>query len=80
MIVLDSLPPDLNLHIKDYGQYRDYNESGKVSDIFHVRRGWRIQKFRYSLHYNSNHFYPHHFERSSCVVTGIHIYKVEHSL
>jgi hypothetical protein len=29
--------PDLNLHIKDYGQYCDYNKTRKISDIFHMR-------------------------------------------
>jgi hypothetical protein len=38
IIVLDSVRPDLNLHIKDYGQYRDYNKTGNISDIFHVRQ------------------------------------------
>jgi hypothetical protein len=38
MIVLDSVHPDLNLHITDYRQYRDYNENGNISDIFHVRQ------------------------------------------
>lgn len=38
MIVLDSVHTDLNLHIRDYGQYCDYNKTGKISDIFHVRQ------------------------------------------
>jgi len=38
MIVLDSVHPDLNLHIRDYGQYCDYNKIGNISDIFHVRQ------------------------------------------
>jgi hypothetical protein len=38
MIVLESVSPDLNLHIKNYGQYCDYNTTGKISGIFHVRR------------------------------------------
>jgi len=37
IIVLDSVHPDLNLHIKDYGKNCDYNKTGKISDIFHVR-------------------------------------------
>lgn len=38
IIVLESVPPDLNLHIKNYGQYCDYSKTGKISGIFHVRR------------------------------------------
>jgi len=38
MIVMDFVHPDLNLHITDYGQYCDYNKTGKISDIFHVRQ------------------------------------------